>query len=228
MLSVRNDEEAGHEHIHNADEHKDTAICESIYTKKGTGDESSRKRPQNRDETQNGESNVSRGNQIAAGGEGKTIGGHVRNHIHPAGDELLTMALLSGRIEGASWSAVRCRSGKNGKTLTAGTDHVIDGEDAQLVVEELSEVSVVHPQSEDDHDQEGNEGEEVPVSEEEMKGLPHALQQLARKFGNQHKSNVLQHRSRNVQVARQITRNLVQHPNDHSNGLGTTRNKLVC
>lgn len=152
----------------------------------------------------------------------------MRNHVHPAGDELLTMALLSGRIEGASGSAVRCGARENGKTLTAGTDHVIDGEDAQLVVEELGEVAVVHPQSEDDHDQEGNEGEEVPVSEEDMKGLPHALQQLVCKFGNQHKSNILQHRSRNVQVARQITRNLVQHPSDHSIGLGTTRNKLVC
>ena len=138
------------------------------------------------------------------------------------------MALLSGRIEGASRSAVRCGAGENGETLAAGTDHVIDGEDAQLVIEEFGEVAVVHPQSEDDHDQEGNEGEHVPVSEEEIKELPHTLQQLVCKLGNQHESNILQHRSRNVQVAREITRNLVQHPNDHSTGLGTTRNKSEC
>lgn len=82
------------------------------------------------------------------------------------------MALLSRRIESTSRPAVRSRTRKNRETLTAGSDNVVDGEDPQLIFEELDEVMVVHSQSKDDHDQEGNDGEKVATIEDSLGESP--------------------------------------------------------
>lgn len=82
------------------------------------------------------------------------------------------MALLSRRIESTSRPAVRSRTRKNRETLTAGSDNVVDGEDPQLIFEELGEVMVVHSQSKDDHDQEGNDGEKVATIEDSLGESP--------------------------------------------------------
>lgn len=67
---------------------------------------------------------------------------------------------------------MRSRTRKNRETLTAGSDNVVDGEDPQLIFEELDEVMVVHSQSKDDHDQEGNDGEKVATIEDSLGESP--------------------------------------------------------
>ena len=82
----------------------------------------------------------------------------MRDHVHPTAGEHRQQALLCWRVEGASRSAVHGGAGKDGQTLTAGPNNVVNGEDTQLIIDELGEMTVIHTQRKDNHDHKGNEG----------------------------------------------------------------------
>ena len=135
----------------------------------------------------------------------------MRDHIYPTIRDHPRQSLLRRGIEGASRSAVHGGAGQDGQTFTAGPNDVVNGEDAELIIDELGEMTVIHLQRKNNHDHEGNEGQDVTTGQFALLAPPHSLQQLVREFRNQHETDVLEHGAGNVQVSGEISRNLVQH-----------------
>ena len=67
-----------------------------------------RKHSEDGDESHHGEPDVSRGNQVSARGEGKTIGRHMRDNVHPTAVEKVIQTDSCGGwkvLPGRQWGA---------------------------------------------------------------------------------------------------------------------------